>query len=591
MELKKCKKCGQDNYLDMKFCTGCGSKFEDEDIDIKSDSTDGVYCANCGSKNSVDNKFCENCGSPLDDEAEEIVEEKPVQEEVEIVEEETSKKDEIFDEQEEILDTSTDVIYCEKCGSKNSVDNKFCENCGSPLDVETEEIIEEEPVQEEAEIVEEESPKEAEISDEQEEILDTSADVIYCTNCGSNNSVDNKFCESCGSPLDEETEKIIEEEPVQEEAEIVEETSKEAETSDEQEEILDISTDVIYCEKCGSNNSVDNKFCESCGSPLDVETEEIIEEEPVQEEAEIIEETSKEDKTYDKEEKQDDKPAVIKENINNEIKNNDVERVLENKPKSNIKKNNTKKVNVSNKKKKLIILIIIILVFSISTVCFTTYQSKHTWSKWVNKLPTNVTESKYTIEEKKQYSVKTKKTTTSSKETLKGWTLDKSNLPNTEEQEKEVSSIEEIKKFESNKDITINNKEVIEEQYEAVLCGYYSPNETSNRFYIPNNSKPYCDKDDSYTLTETISSQPKDTYKIGDDYKEKYYTNTDGNKIYYKIVSSTPVKVKYKYSNKTTDNLYHFYKWTEWSEYSDKEQKASATVKVRERTVYRYKVK
>ena len=522
MELKKCKKCGQDNYLDMKFCTGCGNKFEDEDIDIKSDSTDGVYCANCGSKNSVDNKFCESCGSPLDEETEEIVEEKPVQEEVEIVEE-TSKKDEIFDEQEEILDTSTDVIYCTNCGSKNSVDNKFCESCGSPLDV--------------------------------------------------------------------ETEKIIEEEPVQEEAEIIEETSKEAETSDEQEEILDTSTYVIYCEKCGSKNSVDNKFCESCGSPLDVETEEIIEEESVQEEAEIIEETSKEDKTYDKEEKQDDKPAVIKENINNEIKNNDVERVLENKQKSNIKKNNTKKANVSNKKKKLIILIIIILVFSISTVCFTTYQSKHTWSKWVSKLPTNVTESKYTIEEKKQYSVKTKKTTTSSKETLKGWTLDKSNLPNTEEQEKEVSSIEEIKKFESNKDITINNKEVIEEQYEAVLCGYYSPNETSNRFYIPNNSKPYCDKDDSYTLTETISNQPKDTYKIGDDYKEKYYTNTDGNKIYYKIVSSTPVKVKYKYSNKTTDNLYHFYKWTEWSEYSDKEQKESSTVKVRERTVYRYKVK
>ena len=443
MKVKKCKKCGQDNYLDMKFCTSCGNKFEDEDIDTKIDSTDAVYCANCG--------------------------------------------------------------------SKNDVNNKFCESCGSPLDVETEEVNEEEPVQEVAEIVEE---------------------------------------------------------------------------SKDDEEILETSSDVIYCENCGSKNDIDNKFCESCGSPLEVETEEIIEEEPIQEEVEIVEESPKEEKSEDDEEKQDDKPVVIKENINNEA-----EKVSENKPKSKSNKNNTKKVKVSNKKKKLIILIIIILVFSISTVCFTTYQSKHNWSKWVSKLPTNVTESKYIIEEKKQYSIKTKKTTTSDKETLKGWTLDKSNLPNTEELEKEVSSIEEIKKFESDKDITITNKEVIEEQYEAVLCGYYSPNETSNRFYIPNSSKPYCDKDDSYTLTETVSNQPKDTYKIGDDYKDKYYTNTDGNKIYYKIVSSTPVKVKYKYNNKTTDNLYHFYKWTEWSEYSDKEQKESSTVKVRERTVYRYKVK
>ena len=503
MRVKKCKKCGQDNYLDMKFCTACGNKFEDEDVDVESDfNTNTVYCQNCGSKNSTNNKFCEDCGASLDEEIEETTEEEIVQEDVEIEENE---------EQEEILD----IIYCQSCGSKNSTDNKFCESCGAPLDEEIEETTEEEIVQEDVETEESGVTKGNEEQEEKEETLD----IIYCQSCGSKNSTDNKFCESCGAPLDEEIEETTEEEIVQE----------------------------------------------------DVETEES--------------DTTKEDK--EQEEVLDNK-SLIQDNVSNDVKDKSS---LVKKQKHDKKKKNSKKVKVSKKQMKIIILIIVILVFSIFTICFTIYQSKHSWSKWVSKLPTDVTDSKYVIEKKKQYSIKTKKTTTSSKETLKGWTLDKSNLPNAEELEKEVSTIEEIKKFESNKDVTINNKEVIEEQYEAVLCGYYNPNETSNRFYTPNDSKPYCSKDDSYTLTENITNQPKDTYEIGDDYKDKYYTNTDGNKIYYKIVSSTPVKVKYKYSNKTTDSLYHFYKWTTWSKYSDKEQKASSTVKVRERIVYRYKVR
>ena len=382
--------------------------------------------------------------------------------------------------------------------------------------------------------------------------------VKKCKKCGQDNYLDMKFCTACGNKFED----------------------------DDVDVKSDSNTNIVYCQNCGSKNSTDNKFCESCGAPLDEEIEDTTEEELVQEDIETEEsEVTKEDK--DQEEILDNK-SLIQENVRKDVKD---KASLVKEQKRDKKQKNSKKIKISKKQMKIILLIIVILVFSTFTICFTIYQSKHSWSKWVSKLPTDVTDSKYVIEKKKQYSIKTKKTTTSSKETLKGWTLDKSNLPNAEELEKEISTIEEIKKFESNKDVTINNKEVIEEQYEAVLCGYYNPNETSNRFYTPNDSKPYCNKDDSYTLTENIANQPKDTYKIGDDYKDKYYTNTDGNKIYYKIVSSTPVKVKYKYSNKTTDSLYHFYKWTAWSEYSDKEQKDSSTVKVRERIVYRYKVR
>ena len=564
MRVKKCKKCGQDNYLDMKFCTACGNKFEDDDVDVKSDSnTNIVYCQNCGSKNSTDNKFCENCGAPLDEEIEDTTEEEIVQENEES---DTTKED----KEQEVLDISTDIIYCQSCGSKNSTDNKFCESCGASLDEEVEETTEEEIAQEDEES---DTTKE----NEEQEVLDTSIDIIYCQSCGSKNSTDNKFCESCGASLDEEVEETTEEEIAQEDEE------SEATKENEEQEVLDTFIDIIYCQSCGSKNSTDNKFCESCGASLDEEIEDTTEEEIVQEDEES--EATKENE--DQEEVLDNK-SLIQENVSNDVKD---KASLVKEQKRDKKQKNSKKIKISKKQMKIILLIIVILVFSTFTICFTMYQSKHSWSKWVSKLPTDVTDSKYVIEKKKQYSIKTKKTTTSSKETLKGWTLDKSNLPNAEELEKEISTIEEIKKFESNKDVTINNKEVIEEQYEAVLCGYYNPNETSNRFYTPNDSKPYCNKDDSYTLTENIANQPKDTYKIGDDYKDKYYTNTDGNKIYYKIVSSTPVKVKYKYSNKTTDSLYHFYKWTAWSEYSDKEQKASSTVKVRERIVYRYKVR
>ena len=138
MRVKKCKKCGQDNYLDMKFCTACGNKFEDDDdVDVKSDSnTNIVYCQNCGSKNSANNKFCESCGAPLDKEVEDTTEEEIVQEDEE---REATKEN----EEQEVLDTSIDIIYCQSCGSKNSTDNKFCESCGAPLDEEVEDTTEE----------------------------------------------------------------------------------------------------------------------------------------------------------------------------------------------------------------------------------------------------------------------------------------------------------------------------------------------------------------------------------------------------------------------------------------------------------------
>ena len=60
---------------------------------------------------------------------------------------------------------------------------------------------------------------------------------MICKNCGHENDKDSKFCEKCGSKL-EEIKPVIKE-------------------------------DLKKCPKCGFENDKDSKFCQSCGSKLE----------------------------------------------------------------------------------------------------------------------------------------------------------------------------------------------------------------------------------------------------------------------------------------------------------------------------------
>lgn len=70
-------------------------------------------------------------------------------------------------------------------------------------------------------------------------------DLKKCPKCGFENDKDSKFCQSCGSKLENIKPAIIEE-----------------------------KKDSKACPKCGFENDKDSKFCESCGSKLDEAKEE-----------------------------------------------------------------------------------------------------------------------------------------------------------------------------------------------------------------------------------------------------------------------------------------------------------------------------
>ena len=232
--------------------------------------------------------------------------------------------------------------------------------------------------------------------------------------------------------------------------------------------------------------------------------------------------------------------------------------------------------------------LIAIVVAAVITTGIVINKDKIFWSAWTTELPTNINDGNSIIESKTQYSKRTKETTTSSEKGLDGWTLDENNLPSDETKE-EVVAENNIDSFEQNKQIQIIKKEVLEEKYAVVLCGLYNPSDGQNRFYLPNDNDPYCNQENSYTLKEVVVSDKIGSYKLGDSYKEKSYTNSDKEKIYYKIVQVINSKVKYTY--KDNDSLYHFYRYSDWSKYSDEKYNSDEMTEVKEATVYRYKKK
>ncbi len=76
-----------------------------------------MFCGKCGTKNKSGAKFCEKCGNKLEEP--EKTKKKPKQE-----------KQNTNNDKEK----ANDIIFCEKCGTKNKVGAKFCEKCGNKLE-------------------------------------------------------------------------------------------------------------------------------------------------------------------------------------------------------------------------------------------------------------------------------------------------------------------------------------------------------------------------------------------------------------------------------------------------------------------------
>ncbi|MDI6723146.1 MAG: zinc ribbon domain-containing protein [Methanobacterium sp.] len=85
MAKRECSNCGAQIEENVKFCTECGSKMEQEEL----------KCPSCSAQLPKDTKFCTECGTKI----------------------ETAPKE----------------VICPKCRKKLSANLKFCTECGTRL--------------------------------------------------------------------------------------------------------------------------------------------------------------------------------------------------------------------------------------------------------------------------------------------------------------------------------------------------------------------------------------------------------------------------------------------------------------------------
>ena len=532
MNTKKCKYCGKENFSDMKFCSECGKKFEDD-----KENDEKIFCPECGARNDIDNQYCEECGACLIEEPKYLEEEKAVANAANSI---------TFEEENNVEEKSEEEkVFCPECGTKNDIDNQYCEECDASLIEEPKDLEEEKAVDDLVNFITLECENKLEEVDEEK-------------NNTENNSLsfeesyhnDEKGLENVDKPLEvskeERKENAINDEKVKDVNKLEKFNYEVTEKNDEEKENLEEPSLIINADKQDI-----------------VPTEAKIEEPSL-----AIDENISNDNI---------KKENLKQEVNKKEKDIKEKKTKESKPKVKIKINPV-----------IIGTLIAIVVAAVITTGIVINKDKIFWSAGTTELPTNINDGNSIIESKTQYSKRTKETTTSSEKELDGWTLDENNLPSDETKE-EVVAENNIDSFEQNKQIQIIKKEVLEEKYAVVLCGLYNPSDGQNRFYLPNDNDPYCNQENSYTLKEVVVSDKIGSYKLGDSYKEKSYTNSDKEKIYYKIVQVINSKVKYTY--KDNDSLYHFYRYSDWSKYSDEKYNSDEMTEVKEATVYRYKKK
>ena len=83
---RMCRKCGNSNPVEARFCGKCGDKLLVETPQVKS-------CMKCNSSNDQNSKFCIGCGAPFEQN------------------------------------------LCPSCKTENPIDAKFCKNCGEKFPI------------------------------------------------------------------------------------------------------------------------------------------------------------------------------------------------------------------------------------------------------------------------------------------------------------------------------------------------------------------------------------------------------------------------------------------------------------------------
>ncbi len=250
-----CQTCGAPLAADDKFCTACGapvaatasgqeavSAAAEEPLHIvkladdvpvqgpESKETAVTHCLSCGAVLAADDKFCTICGAPIaatasGQEAVTVAAEEPLH---------TVKlADDVPAQGPEAKGNA--VTHCPSCGAVLAAGDKFCTTCGAPVAAkasgqEAVSAAAEEPLHivKLADDVPVQGPESKETA------------VTHCPSCGAVLAADDKFCTTCGAP--------VEAKPAVPEAAV---TSK-----------------TMYCRSCGAVVNAGDAFCASCGAPI-----------------------------------------------------------------------------------------------------------------------------------------------------------------------------------------------------------------------------------------------------------------------------------------------------------------------------------
>ena len=213
----------------------------------------------------------------------------------------------------------------------------------------------------------------------------------------------------------------------------------------------------------------------------------------------------------------------------------------------------------------------------------------NSWSNWVSSLPSGVNSSKYTIQTKTEYRYKTKSTTTSKEPSLSGWTLVSQNSTPV------YSSIvaEVVLPFS-----TYNNEYRNNEKYQIVSaaakpqqwhiktlhCHTYNGNQQSITMPVggqcsTSNSVPDYHE---YTVDRL--------YNVGDIIQDTYCSSSSKNSKFMVVSIEEEYVVRYKMLS-GYNTTYVYEKWSDWSNWSENPRTSNDTTLVETRTLYRYRLK
>ncbi len=239
--MKVCKHCGEINPGDSAFCCNCGNTnfiFQEE-----------VTCPNCGAVNDKSYAFCIDCGSSLTPPAQTS---SAVNAEAFYDVETSSVSREVADLYGGVMMTPSETSQCPSCGAAIALTAIFCDKCGTSVaDLHEHRVVQRkvcpqcgrpnsleshfcsycftslaEADTEDMQVVHE-SRNLGEMSVRQVMLESPNGKKLVCPNCGTLNSREEEFCESCGLKL------------------VIEEPKR-------------------YCPSCGAENSVDSAFCAKC---------------------------------------------------------------------------------------------------------------------------------------------------------------------------------------------------------------------------------------------------------------------------------------------------------------------------------------